>query len=93
MEIEMNGMTFTGIEAVAVRELKRLKIAKVMDDDIPDSFTDLWYKAIHECDMYEELAPYGEYEEYMRGAKYKLDKGTYWSAKSWADRWHKLVTE
>lgn len=39
----------------AIRELIKLKVYIVMDDDRIENFSDVWWKVQHECDMYEEL--------------------------------------
>lgn len=38
----------------AIRELIKLKVYIVMDDDRIENFSDVWWKVQHECDMYEE---------------------------------------
>lgn len=63
----------------AIKQLKKLKVYRVMNDDVIDNFSDVWFRVQHECDMYEEGEDSNElvYQSYI-------------GAKNWLDRWEDL---
>ena len=63
----------------AIRELIKLKVYIVMDDDRIENFSDVWWKVQHECDMYEEKQDSNE-----------LTYQSYVGAKNWLSKWEKL---
>lgn len=66
----------------AIKELKKLRVYSVMDDDYIDNFADVWFRVQHECDMYEE----GEESN-------ELSYQSYIGASNWLDRWRDLYYE
>lgn len=63
----------------AIRELIKLKVYIVMDDDRIENFSDVWWKVQHECDLYEEKQDSNE-----------LTYQSYVGAKNWLSKWEKL---
>jgi hypothetical protein len=62
----------------ALKELYRLKVCSIRNDDQENDFSDVWFHIQHECDLYEE-------EEDT-----ELKAGTYNSAKKWLDKYEHL---
>lgn len=63
----------------AIKELKKLRVYSIMNDDYIDNFADVWFRVQHECDMYEE----GEESN-------ELSYQSYIGASNWLDRWRDL---
>lgn len=63
----------------AIKELKKLKVYRIMNDDYIENFSDVWWRVQYECDMYEEGEDSNE-----------LSYQNYIGATNWLNRWERL---
>lgn len=62
----------------AIKELKRLKVYRIMNDDMIENFADVWFRVQTECDLFE----YGDNED--------MTEQNYNASIKWLNRWEDL---